>query len=59
MAYDGPTPTSFDATGDGLVYRVAAPDDGTSGSNTTGGKLWIPIWSGEVIHAYDQYNKFE
>mgnify|MGYP005731539935 CR=1 FL=1 len=21
--------------------------------------LWLPIWSGEVIHAYDEYNKFE
>ena len=32
--------------------------DGTSGANPPG-KLWIPIWSGEVIHAFDQYNKFE
>jgi len=31
----------------------------TSGSNSDAGKLWLPIWSGEVIHAYDQYNKFE
>ena len=23
------------------------------------GKLWLPIWSGEVIHAYDEYNIFE
>jgi hypothetical protein len=30
----------------------------TSGVNPPG-KLWIPIWSGEVINAYDQYNKFE
>jgi len=21
--------------------------------------LWIPTWSGEVMHAYDQYNVFE
>jgi hypothetical protein len=32
--------------------------DATSGSNPPG-KLWIPIWSGEVINAYDQYNRFE
>ena len=23
------------------------------------GDLWIPTWSGEVLHAYDQYNMFE
>ena len=28
---------------------------GTAGEN----KLWLPLWSGEVIHAYDQYNMFE
>lgn len=28
---------------------------GTAGAN----KLWLPLWSGEVIHAYDQYNMFE
>ena len=26
----------------------------TSGANPPG-KLWLPIWSGEVIHAYDEY----
>ena len=30
----------------------------TSGTNPPG-KLWLPIWSGEVIHAYDEYNVFE
>lgn len=35
-----------------------AAGDMTSGTNPSG-KLWLPIWSGEVIHAYDQYNKFE
>lgn len=62
MAYDGPSSpfSNFDADGGGLVYRTSSTvDDAISGSNTTGGKLWIPIWSGEVIHAYDQYNKFE
>jgi len=23
------------------------------------GRLWLPIWSGEVINAYDEYNMFE
>jgi len=32
--------------------------------STTGGalganKLWLPLWSGEVINAYDQFNMFE
>ena len=31
--------------------------DGISGANPN--KLWLPLWSGEVIHAYDQYNMFE
>jgi hypothetical protein len=32
-----------------------APTGGAAGAN----KLWLPLWSGEVIHAYDQYNVFE
>jgi len=46
----------------GLTYRgnigVGA---GTSGVNpdTGDGKLWLPIWAGEVINAYDEYNMFE
>lgn len=36
----------------------------TTGATTSGGatglnKLWLPLWSGEVIHAYDQVNMFE
>ena len=36
----------------------------TTAANTSGGsvglnKLWLPLWSGEVIHAYDQVNMFE
>jgi len=43
-----------------LVYRdqvtaSAFPSGGLSGTN----KLWLPLWSGEVINAYDQYNVFE
>jgi hypothetical protein len=59
MSYDGPASDSFGNTGAGLGYRTSTlATDGISGSNSTGGKLWIPIWSGEVLHAYDQYNKF-
>jgi hypothetical protein len=28
-------------------------------SGTANPDYWLPIWSGEVIHAYDQYNIFE
>jgi len=41
-----------------MVYRTstsAATSGGAAGAN----KLWLPIWSGEVIHAYDRYNMFE
>lgn len=41
-----------------LVMRTdvtAGPSGGAAGAN----KLWLPLWSGEVIHAYDQYNIFE
>ncbi len=33
----------------------------TSGGSATGGtdKLWLPIWSGEVMRAFDQYRMFE
>jgi hypothetical protein len=43
-----------------LAYRSAL------GTSTEGGpadgtvsKLWLPIWSGEVLHAYDSYKLFE
>lgn len=32
---------------------------GTSGGAAGVNKLWLPLWSGEVINAYDQYNMFE
>lgn len=32
-----------------------APAGGSAGAN----KLWLPLWSGEVINAYDQFNVFE
>lgn len=31
--------------------------DGPDGSQAN--KIWLPLWSGEVINAYDQYNVFE
>jgi len=51
------------ATGDltvgQLPYRnnVGAATSGENGANL--GKLWLPIWAGEIIHAYDEYNMFE
>mgnify|MGYP003114280654 FL=1 len=53
MAYTGdniPATDLFSRTG------LAATAQ-TSGANPS--KLWLPIWSGEVLHAYDEYNKFE
>lgn len=41
-----------------LVMRTdvaAATSGGAAGAN----KLWLPLWSGEVINAYDHYNVFE
>lgn len=41
-----------------LVMRTdtaEGPSGGAAGAN----KLWLPLWSGEVINAYDQYNVFE
>jgi hypothetical protein len=47
----------LDIAHDNLVYRSA---EGAATSNTNPpGKLWLPIWAGEVIHAYDEYNMFE
>ena len=47
-----------DLTAGNLPYRsdVAA---GLSGPLSGTSKLWLPVWSGEVIHAYDEYNMFE
>lgn len=45
-----------------MSYRDnLAATDATSGANpvTGSGKLWLPIWSGEVLHAYDEYKSFE
>ena len=37
------------------IPNVAAQSNGAS----TDPNYWLPIWSGEVINAYDQYNMFE
>ena len=45
-----------------LAYResIGAATSGSSfESGVTAGKLWLPIWSGEVVNAYDEYNVFE
>ena len=41
-----------------LAYRstLDGPTDSVAGTDA---KLWLPIWSGEVLHAYDEYNMFE
>jgi hypothetical protein len=41
-----------------LAYRstLTGPTDSVAGADA---KLWLPIWSGEVLHAYDEYNMFE
>ena len=41
-----------------MVNRTAVADATTGGSAGLN-KLWLPLWSGEVIHAYDQVNMFE
>lgn len=41
-----------------MVYRTST-SAATAGGVTGANKLWLPIWSGEVIHAYDHYNMFE
>lgn len=41
-----------------LVMRTST-SAGLSGPLNGANKLWLPIWSGEVIHAYDEYNMFE
>ena len=65
---------SSNLTNADMAYRLAL-DTATSGVNPglapsatnaqviaaggESGKLWLPIWSGEVLHAYDQYRMFE
>ena len=59
------TPADYpNLTAADMAYRFTT-DGATSGTNPGAsgdlgaGKLWLPIWSGEVLHAYDQYRMFE
>lgn len=45
-------------TADNLPYRDAV-GSGILGPVAGANKLWLSIWSGETIHAYDEYNMFE
>ena len=48
-----------DLTATQMSYRNSTTL-GTSVDDTNDmGKLWLPIWSGEVLHAYDQFRMFE
>lgn len=52
----GVTPDNSTFTGDPFRTTMdAATSGGANGTN----KLWLPIWSGEVMYAYDQYRVFE
>jgi hypothetical protein len=45
-----------------LVLRTdttAQPSGPYPTGNAGANKLWLPLWSGEVINAYDQFNMFE
>ncbi|MFO0202208.1 MAG: hypothetical protein ACK528_03665, partial [Alphaproteobacteria bacterium] len=50
--------TGTDVTAGDLPYRTAV-GDGLSGPIAGANKLWLSIWSGETIKAYDEYNMFE
>tara|TARA_Y100001937_G_scaffold24781_1_gene35577 strand:- start:1761 stop:2969 length:1209 start_codon:yes stop_codon:yes gene_type:complete len=63
MSYDPSSPDTTTNAGSllntDMAYRngygatEGGPADGTVS------KLWLPIWSGEVLHAYDSYKLFE
>jgi len=68
MTYNGGT-NSFKGVGNlgtaadnatfaGGAFRTTM-DGATSGGSAGDNKLWLPIWSGEVMYAYDQYRVFE
>ncbi len=43
---------------DGTTGNAIAPTTGGAASGGTD-KMWLPIWSGEVMRAFDQYRMFE
>ena len=47
-----------DIAADNLPYRTDTAA-GIAGPIAGANKLWLSIWSGETIHAYDEYNMFE
>jgi hypothetical protein len=49
---------NIDWTSPNQNYRSSATAATSGGANGTD-KLWLPIWSGEVIRAYDHYRIFE
>ena len=55
--------TTPSATTSQVSYRVYDTNGMVAGTsistNNDMGKLWLPIWSGEVLHAYDEYRSFE
>ncbi|MCP4741538.1 MAG: hypothetical protein GY871_04815, partial [Actinomycetales bacterium] len=56
MSYT-PGTAGFNLPDTDMAYRT-----GYEATNDTAGasaKLWLPIWSGEVLHAYDEYRSFE
>jgi len=50
------TGTNITSENDFALRRTGLAD-GPDGSGAN--KIWLPLWSGEVINAYDQYNVFE
>ena len=58
---DNVTSYPFAAAAPNPAYPTASPAASTTSvphSGTPGG-YWLPVWSGEVLNAYDQYNIFE
>jgi len=51
-------PLTDHLAGTDMAFRTTTAG-ATSGGNLGQNKLWLPLWSGEVINAYDQYNMFE
>jgi hypothetical protein len=45
--------------GRGASGNATLTEQGTLGGPSGANKLWLPVWSGEVITAYDHYRVFE
>lgn len=52
------TSGSYENADPNLAMRLTVAAN-TTGNYTGANKLWLPLWSGEVINAYDQFNMFE